>query len=273
LCGGLITQSDGYELREWLRLLPFVNRPADALAVVRGMPDAQRNPGLLEEMVGGLGDSPSDKAEEVLFTLAEEDPRFYRNHRWRATVMRLGTPSAARRLIDLTANGTLDGRSTDDWHLACELGGLIAEFPEVRAHVYDLLKDGPTSPRRALLAQAVAETPDTDGLLALIDFEIKQKRSFMAWRTIQNAVTVHVPSENWKGAYNVVPVPAVQLRKKLLAMTTNGGVDDPAARCLNLIDKIRDDFGAPETEPRHPDLASGKPWPIMTPDADAEAAW
>ncbi len=121
-----------------------------------------------------------------------------------------------------------------------------------------------------MLARAVAENPDTEGLLLLIDFEIMQKRSFMAWRTIEDAVTDHVPTENWKGAYNVVPVPAVELRKKLLAMTTHGGVDDPAARCLNLIDKVRDNYGAPETEPRHPDLASGRPWPIMTPDPDAE---
>ena len=73
-----------------------------------------------------------------------------------------------------------------------------------------------------------------------------------------------MPAEDWKGAYNVVPIPAVELRRKLLAMTTDGGPSDAAARCLNGIDRIRDDYGAPETEPRHPDLKSGKPWPIMT---------
>jgi hypothetical protein len=66
-----------------------------------------------------------------------------------------------------------------------------------------------------------------------------------------------------------IAVPAVELRRKLLAMTTDGGSTDFAARCLNLIDKIRDDYGAPESEPRHPDLASGKAWPIMTPDPDS----
>ena len=33
----------------------------------------------------------------------------------------------------------------------------------------------------------------------LIDFEIKTGRSFLAWQSIQSAVTEHVPSENWKG--------------------------------------------------------------------------
>jgi hypothetical protein len=33
---------------------------------------------------------------------------------------------------------------------------------------------------------------------------------------------------------------------------------------------MRDENGAPEGEPRHPDLASGKPWPILVPDPDAD---
>ncbi|WP_203416246.1 hypothetical protein, partial [Pseudovibrio axinellae] len=111
--------------------------------------------------------------------------------------------------------------------------------------------------------------PDTESVLMLIDFERKTGRSFITWQSIQSAVTEHVPAENWEGVYNVVPVPAVDLRRKLLAMTGSGGKNDPAARCLNLIDKLRDEYGAPESEPRHPDLVSGRPWPILKPDPDA----
>ena len=258
----ILTQSDAYQLRAWLHLLPFANPITEMPAIVRDMPDAQRNPHLLEEMVRGLGNAPSADAEEVLFKLAEEDPRFYVNHQWRATVMRLGTATAARRLVDLTASGALSGKSANDWHWGRELGGLISEFAEVRAYVYKLLKDGPLSNNLALLANAVAQAPGTEGLLMLIDFEMKTGRSFLTWQSIQSAVTEHVPSENWKGAYNVVPVPAIELRQKLLGMAMGGRANDPAARCLSLIDEFRDDYGAPESEPRHPDLASCKPWPI-----------
>ncbi len=170
----------------------------------------------------------------------------------------------------MTVSDALDGKSYDGWRWQRELGGLISEFSEVRAYVYDLLKDGPRSKQLALLASAVAEAPGEDGVLMLIDFEMKTGRSFMTWQSIQSAVTEHAPAENWEGAYNVVPVPAIELRRKLLAMTGRGGKDDPAARCLNLIDRLRDDYGAPESEPRHPDLTSGRPWPILTPDPDAE---
>ncbi|MEX1200970.1 MAG: hypothetical protein WEB02_09305 [Methylophaga sp.] len=266
----ILTQSDAYQLRAWLRLLPFATPITDLPAIVRGMPDAQRDPRMLEEMVGCLANSSSDDAEDVIFTLAEEDPRLYQNYQWRTVALRLGTVSAARRLVDLTFSGALDGKSYDGWHWQRELNGLISEFSEVRAYVYDLLEHGSTTKQLALLANAVAEDPGTDGVLLLIDFEIKTGRSFVAWQAIQSVVTQHVPAENWEGAYNVVPIPAVELRRKLLAMTGSGGKADPAARCLNLIDKLRDEYGAPESEPRHPDLASGRPWPILTPDPDVE---
>jgi hypothetical protein len=266
----ILTQSDGYELKHWLRLLPFVNRPTEALAVVRGMPPAQREPHFLEEMVGALGDAPSGKAEEVLFKLAEEDPRLYLNDRWRTTALWFGTPSSALRIVDLTARGAFD-RTTDDWNLARELGRLIATHPDLRSDVYNLWKDGPATRGLSILARAVAEAPDEDGLLSLRRFEPELKGAFVTWQTIERLVTEHVPASDWAGAFNVVPVPAESLRKKLLTLTTNGGLADVAARWLRQIDWIRDEHGIPEAEPRHPDLPSGKPWPIMQPDPDAVA--
>jgi hypothetical protein len=267
----ILTQSEGYELKDWLCLLPFVSHPTEALAVVRGMPSAQREPRFLEEMVEALADAPSDEAEMVLFSLAEEDQRFYLNERWRATALRFGTPSSARRIVDLTVRGAFDGATTNDWHLAREIGNLFATHPDLRARVYSLLIVGPTTRGLAILASAVAENPDEDGLLLLVRLEKELKRGVVGWHTVERVVTKHVPVENWQGAYNVVPVPADRLRQKLLALTTDGGPADAAARWLRQIDWIRDEHGMPEAEPRHPDLSSGKPWPIMQPDPDAAA--
>ncbi|AKZ26586.1 hypothetical protein ACH51_09715 [Ralstonia solanacearum] len=266
----ILTQSDGYELKHWLRLLPFVSHPIEALAVVRDMPPAQREPRFLEEMIGALANAGLRETEEVLFKLAEEDPRFYLNDRWRTAALRFGTPSSARQIVELAAGGAFDGIG-NDWHLPQELGSLIAAHPDLRSRVYNLLKDGPTTPGLAMLAHAVAEAPDDDGALLLIKFEQELKRPFATWHTIERVVTEHVPASDWAGAYNVVPVPADSLRKKLLALTTDGGPADAAARWLRQIDWIRDEHGMPETEPRHPDLASGKPWPIMQPDPHATA--
>lgn len=259
----ILTQADAYHLRAWLRLLPFATPVSELPAVVRAMPDAWRNPNRLGDVVEGLGCSPLPGAEAVLFKLAEDDPRFYLDRQWRSTVLRLSTASSGRRLVDLTVGGALSGQFREDWHWRRELGGLIAEFPEVRTHIQDLLKDGLTSNHLAFLAHAIAERPGLDGLLMLIDLELKTGCSFLTNLSIESVVTEQVPTENWQGAYDIVAVPATELRRRLLAMTTGGGANGPAARYLNYIDQLRDRHGADEREPRHPDLTSGLSWPII----------
>ncbi len=267
----MLMHNQDYELRDWLKLLPFTNRPAVMLDVVRGMPDAQREPRFLEGMVDAFAMTPSAGAEEALFALAEQNPRFYENFHWRAAALKLGTASSAHRFVELTAKGVFNTKSVDGWRLSRELGALIDKYPDVRKQVYVSLKDNAYSSAHALLARAVSENPDCEGLLLLVDVEGKQQRSILDWRTIEAVVTKHVPVESWSNAYNVVPVPAAELRQALLARTVDGGPADAAARCLTAIDIIRDERGEPVSEPRHPDLTSGKSWPILLPDPNATA--
>jgi hypothetical protein len=120
----------------------------------------------------------------------------------------------------LAANGALQGKTIDDWHLARELSALIGEHPAVRIYVYDLLKNRPGTGALSLLARSVAQNPDEDGLMLLIELENELQISFAGPRAIQGVVTKDVPIE----------------------------------------------YGLPEGEPRHPDLASGRPWPMMAVD-------
>lgn len=258
---------EGGQLNAWLLLLPFTDQPAQLAETIAAMPARQRKPYFLEGMIRASESVQTPEIEDALFKLAENDAAFYANHAWRDAVRRRGTPSSARRYLDLFMEGKIDARY--GWHTSQEITGLLNTHSELRDYAYGLLKDG-NSPKAALLASAVAEGDDPDGLLLLVDLENRLQCSLISWRTIQGAVTEHVPSEHWRGAFDVLPVAATELRKKLLAMTTDGGPHDSAARVLREIDRVRDESGAPEDEPRHPDLASGKPWPILVSDPDAE---
>ncbi|HLF12263.1 MAG TPA: hypothetical protein VJA26_13735, partial [Gammaproteobacteria bacterium] len=254
---------EGYELSSWLQLLPFTSRPAETFGVVRGLPEFQSKENPLEGLITALGIAPGEEADKVLFQLADADRRLYASREWREAAFRRRSPGTARQLVDLAASGAFADKGGDRRHLAGEIAGLIAANPELRVHVYRLLKDGATTAGLELLAYAVAESPDVDGLVLLIKLEIQHKRSFLSWRTIDSLVTEHIPVEGSQGTYNVAPVPAIELRQRLLAMTTDGGPTDAAARCLRHIDELRDEYGMPDSEPRHPDLASGRPWPIL----------
>jgi NACHT conflict system protein len=256
---------EGWQLKAWLRLLPLTDHPAQLADTIAALPRRQREPHFLEEMISASESAQTPEVEEALFKLAENDAAFYANHAWRDAVRRRGTPSAARRYFDLVMAGKIDAR--DVWDTSQEIAGLLNADSGLRKHAYDLLKDG-TSSKITLLARAVAEGGDPDGLLLLVQLENRLQRSLISWRTIEAAITKQIPSEQWRGAVEVQSVAATELRKNLLDMTTDGGPYDAAARVLREIDRIRDENGGPEDEPRHPDLASGKPWPILAPDPD-----
>lgn len=265
----ILTQSDGYELKVWLQLLPFVGRVMEGLPVLCAMPPAQREPRFLKEMIAAFPYSPAPDAEDTLFKLAEEDARFYTDYQWRRAALRLDTPTSAQRVVALVTQGMLSTAGSD-WEFVQTLAHLIATSAAVRAQVYALLATGDLVPGLAILARVIAERPDEDGLLLLARLEQQQKIGFVGERTIESVITERVPIEGWSGAHDVVPVAAGSLRRRLLALTTDGGADDVAARYLRIIDEYRDRYGMPETESRHPDLSSGKPWPFLLPDPDAE---
>jgi hypothetical protein len=265
----ILMQSDGYELKQWLRLLPFVDQVMETLRILRSMPPTQMEPRFLANIIDLFPHSPASDAEDALFSLAEEDPRFYSDYHWRHAALHFGTPSSAHQIMDLVARGVLSHKRAD-WDTTQALAHLIATSAGVRTHVYGLLETRPATAGHALLARAVGETPDEDGILLLVQLEMELNISYIGERSIQKAVTEDVPIEDWSNAYDVVPVAANSLRSRLLAITTDGGEGDVAARVLRVIDECRHRYGKPEAESRHPDLRSGKPWPILRPDPYAE---
>lgn len=258
---------EGWQLKSWLLLLPFTDHPAQLADVITSLPPQQREPRFLEEMVRATQHVQSSEIEESLFKIAENNREFYRNHAWRHVILHRGTLTSAQRYLELVIEEKID--TSDYWQTSREIAELLSAHSELRRYAYDLLKQD-TLPKAELLARAVAEGNDPEGLLLLVELENKLRKPLISWRTIQGAVTEHVPSEHWRGAFEVLPIAATELRQRLLAMTTDGGPHDSAARVLREIDRIRDENGAPEDEPRHPDLASGKPWPILVPDPDTD---
>ncbi len=256
---------EGYEPSEWLSLLPLTSHPGETLDVVRNLPEYRSKNDILQGLIASLGVAPDEDAERVLFELAADNHRLYASHEWRDAAFRRSSLSAARKLVELAGGGAFAVQGVDGRHIAGQIAGLITTYPELRAYVHRLLKDGEMTAGRRLLSQAIAESPDVDGVVLLVELEIQHKSSFMSWRTVESVVTEHVPVEGSENAYNVAPIPAGELRERLLALTTDGGPMDAAARCLRTIDDLRDEHGIPDAEPRHPDLASGRPWPILSP--------
>ena len=252
------------ELPRWLSLLPFTSRPSKTVEILGEQPEQHRTPKAVEPLLDALTCAPGDEAESVLFRIAEADPRLYAERAWHEAVCGRGTLSAATQLIVLLAAGVLEGGYRGNQRdIVMRLSRLIDEHPELRRFISQTLQTEPPPPGMTMLAQALAENPDQEGLMVLIQLEMKHHRGFASYHTVQSAIIEQVPSKAWRGSFELVPVPAIELRRHLLAMTTDGGSNDVAARYLSTIDSIREDYGIADTEPRHPDISSGRQWPMI----------
>ena len=223
----------------------------------------------LEELLKALAHAPGYDVEEVIFGLAEADPSLYVNSEWvEAAFSRESRPSATR-LLDLASEGVFNGEgNTSDRDIYTRLASLIDKFPDLRVHLYKLHASAIGGPGMQILAQTIAENPDEEGLMRLIQLDIEHKHARTAWFAIERVLTRREPVEGSSGSYHVLPVAASEIRRKLLARTRDGGPDDIAARYLNDIDEFRDQFGGNESEPRHPDLVSRKAWPFVANNRD-----
>ena len=255
--------SNGYQVRRWLELLPYTMSPSECLEIINFIPEAQYSPTIFNEMLSGLANSPSDGCEEVLFELAQRNSSFYQNHEWRESVLGLGTSSAAHKVIDLIIEGRFDSESNSLRPLEQALGKYISEYPHLRNYVYDVLGKESVPSSHQILVKALSYCLDMKGILLLVGLENSTQRRLFDWYALRDVIYERIPDQNWKEAYTLSPLPALELRQKLLAMTMDGGATDAAAGCLKTIDEIRDELGVPVSEPRHPDLGSGKPWPII----------
>ena len=117
----------------------------------------------------------------------------------------------------------------------------------------------------SLLESVLLEIADAEIILTFVHNYARHRRVFdgnLAHAIRQTAVGKR-PVADWPGAYNEFSVSLADLRKELFAMIlADGSESGLAAACLNEIDELRDEHGRVNDEPRHPNIGSGRAWPI-----------
>jgi len=79
---------------------------------------------------------------------------------------------------------------------------------------------------------------------------------------IRNLAIGRRPSKEWAGAVEEFGLPLTGLRARLFAMLpANDARARLAKQCLIAIEEQRDDRGRASSEPRHPDISTGRAWP------------
>jgi hypothetical protein len=251
----------------WLELLPFTDRPDSLLDGVAMLADAVPHLDRMDRVVTAAANAPGGQAEILLVALLRRFPTLVSQHEWAQALLRIRSVSAAVALVDLVVNETLGaGRgAVEIWRAARELAALAKKQPELQAEVLRRYEQGEHGGRHRLLERILAEVGNADCAAALARGYAREGKGFdgTLHEALRKAAVDERPVEGQPGVLNLHPVPMTEMRRELFALL--GGAPRQAAlaaQCLIAIDRLRDYFGPVEFEPRHPDISSGRAWPL-----------
>jgi len=256
---------------DWVELLAFSERPAAMLDELIALEQPHlKQPYQLRGLMAALGASAESEVEDVLLQFAALIPGLARQHEWLAALRTRGTESSGRALLQLLQDGAFD----DPGHRNIEgldayLAQLAKSFPIFRAEMLGLLDHLEEGALSMAIEHALVMLSDTESILSLVHYYARTGRSGGGlYKSIRKLAVDERPSAQFSGAVTLFPVPVDDLRGRLFTIALTQTTEALVAKdCLALIDCIRDDYGYPESEVRHPDIRSGQPWPLLAPTA------
>jgi hypothetical protein len=269
--------SDKYLLRRILALCPFVDDPAAGIAKMRDVLGKRRLWGHeLRELVTALGESRSDAAVDVLYELASDEQTFEQcEDNFINAFAALDTPRARELLwgfVDLDIRGiALTRRRHREGVLVARLTELARRWPEGTARLRELCERDLPELNRHVLSKVMDWLGTPEALAANLNLIDDAKPSPVPQGVWDQLETAFVERRPYGQNPNVVTEHARasnELRSRLFRMALEDQKRRKSAfRLLGQIEEWRLEHGRPVGEPRHPDLASGQPWPPKEPNA------
>jgi len=247
------------ELMRWIDLFPFSDNPLkvhDALAI---LPEQYRQPHALRRLLETVPQSPAGSALACLERLAADNPAFLRDFGWIDALIKFDTEAAALTVFDRVCAGHIPVRN--GFHLSRSLAGWAQKYPSIRVSMIARYRTLPAGDVRAAIEMAFNDLVDEDTFMALFEAHVDDPHPMRSVvNAIRNLSIGRKPSEEWVGAFEEFGLPLTGLRARLFAMLpANNRRARLAEQCLIAIEEHRDDRGRVNNEPRHPDIATGRP--------------
>jgi hypothetical protein len=190
---------------------------------------------------------------------------------WIDALATLGTTESKRALLSFVDPDIENLRITLKFNyyfqerVASRIADLARVEPTIRDRLYQLCTMDLEPQMRFLLADSITQIGIRDGLLASLSLMHDHASTPVLPALIKNLKSVFVESRpfgNSGSTYTLAPRSANEIRSRLFAMALSDDTRKHSAwRILEEIESWRLEYGRPSSEPRHPDIDSGIPWP------------
>ena len=258
-----------FQWDELLELMIFGGKPMEAAERLVTY-DTNTKDYSLRRTLGALASCGHADALPALTLIKEHCARYHAAGEWAGALAALGTPEAGDALLSFLLEGTKPRGSYAERELARAIARIAEEAPPLRRRIVELAGSGDQQALK--VAGDVVRNIRTEGFMrevvALPSPIVKQLGGPIA-DALRDICIEDRPVDGVHQAYDKAPRPIPALRAELFARVVAVDEASPTcARLLQVIDEWREGYGDPADEPRHPDIALGKPWPPV-----AQSVW
>ena len=273
--GKWMKDSDRYLLRRILALCPFVDDPAAGIARIQDVLGKRRLWGNeLGYLVTALGESRSNAAVDLLYELASDAQTFEQCEDNFINAFSVLDTLRARELLlgflDPDIRGiALTRRLRREDVLVARLTELAQRTPEAAARLRALCERDLPELNRHVLSKVMNWLGTPEALAANLNLIDDAKPSPVPqgiWDQLESALVERRPYGQNSNVFMEHGRASNELRVRLFRMAIEDEKRRKSAfKLLGHIEKRRLEHGRPTGEPRHPNLASGQPWPSKEP--------
>jgi hypothetical protein len=258
---------DVWDLEVWLALLPFSDRPS-ALFEAFGLAERFVRPlNHHHILLSGVEHAPVEVREALWAELIRREPEVLADHRLARALIASGSRAVLIQLLDCLCDPALASRARmESWWGSDALAQQLDGRRELRAELLRRYENPVWTACHPFIEQTLAKSPDPISILAMVSRYAAAGRRFDgALRSAIEGVALEKRSvAGMTGAYALYPTAVNELRTRLFKLIAAGRPEAAIAEaCLAAIDRLRDEHGRPQEEPRHPDIRSGRPWPVV----------
>lgn len=261
-------------LRRCLCLLPFIEPASEGIARIKEINCTEWLHGYdLRKLVTALGHSRCNEALELLIEIGKTG-----GHRmegivgdWIDALATLGTTESKRALLSFV-DPAIDNLGVSlklDYYYQERLASRIADLarvePTIRDRLFQLCTMDLEPQMRLLLADSITQIGAPGCLLAGLSLIQDNASPPIPPALMKNLEVIFVdrrPFGDSGNGHTLEPQSANEIRSQILSMALSDNARKFSAwRILEEIESWRLEYGRPTSEPRHPDIDSGIPWP------------
>lgn len=260
-----LSQDEWWPLGRWFELLALTDQPELLVDLVQKLPPALKLANNLDRVVVALGfAAEAGGAYKTLLALAEIIPGLDTVYSYAGTLVRMDSLEAVNPLVSLSFDPKRSASLGHGFFNESNLlaAGLVKHPVAKRDFLARLMKTPPSI--APIHARVLAEVVDQQDVLSLLPYCAPDGGDLIS-QALENAVRdLAVVNRSIEGtnAYEREPSDLSWLRSNLFRLYLE---QKPSARfavkLLGVIDRQRDEYGRPSSEPRHPDIETGRPWP------------